>query len=192
MLAGLVWRSRRANNRGACQLFHCKPIEVPEYTPTVEDDSLESNSDSIHEYLAPDGGGIPASTLLEASIQADEPPQEETSSGLWADVGPLLKFALPTLCIAITSPLMSLADTSVVGLYSEAQLAAMSPATTVCDGIYYMMTFIPVAVTNLVSLNMARKNHAAAGALQFVSCSSDIFSTITLLPVELPQCCSIL
>jgi MatE len=86
------------------------------------------------------------------------------SHGLLSEIMPLLKFAVPTLCIAITSPLLSLVDTSVVGLYSEQQLAAMAPATAVADGIYYVMTFIPMAVTNLVALHMARKNTAAAGA----------------------------
>ena len=137
--------------------MRCKPVEVPEYSPTEECDSQENGAETIV------GANVPDTAGLETSAQ----PTEDESPGLWADVGPLLKFALPTLCIAVTSPLMSLADTSVVGLYSEAQLAAMSPATTVCDGIYYMMTFIPMAVTNLVSLNMARKNHLAAGALQF-------------------------
>jgi Na+-driven multidrug efflux pump len=82
----------------------------------------------------------------------------------FADILVLLKFALPTLCIAVTSPLLSLVDTSVVGLKSEAQLAAMAPATAISDGLGYILTFIPMAVTNLVALHMSRKHPASAGA----------------------------
>ena len=145
-------------------MLRCKPVEVPECPSTAEQDSSEHEPDNTSALLVSDVAGIQPSPPLTAP-QPDAQSDHGQRSDLWADVGPLLKFALPTLCIAVTSPLMSLADTSVVGLYSEAQLAAMSPATTVCDGIYYMMTFIPMAVTNLVALNMARKNHSAAGAL---------------------------
>jgi len=88
-----------------------------------------------------------------------------------SEIIPLLKFALPTLCIAVTSPLLSLVDTSVVGLASEAQLAAMAPATALSDGVGYILTFIPTAVTNLVALHMARKHPRAAGLLLIATCA---------------------
>jgi hypothetical protein len=149
-------------------------VEAPEFTSSLDDDALESTIKSVPTFCKPENAEIAASTPLSAVQCQDElqqAPAEKASTGLWADVGPVLKFAVPTLCIAVTSPLMSLADTSVVGLYSESQLAAMSPATSVIDGLYYMMTFIPMAVTNLVSLHMARKNHAAAGAFQLAAAS---------------------
>jgi Na+-driven multidrug efflux pump len=87
-------------------------------------------------------------------------------SSVWADVLPLLSFSAQTLCIAVTNPVLSLVDTSVVGLTSEAQLAAMAPATALSDGLSYALTFIPIAVTNLVALHTARKHPDAAGALR--------------------------
>jgi hypothetical protein len=63
----------------------------------------------------------------------------------------------------MTSPLLSLVDTSVVGLTSESQLAAMAPATALSDGLSYTLTFIPIGVTNLVSLHMSRGHPRRAG-----------------------------
>jgi hypothetical protein len=82
---------------------------------------------------------------------------------LWQEVKPLLSFSAQTLCIAVTNPLLSLVDTSVVGLSSEAQLAAMAPATALSDGLAYTLTFIPIGVTNLVSLHMSRGHPRRAG-----------------------------
>lgn len=103
-------------------------------------------------------------TAVTANIAGDEPEDTAVESSIWAEVVPLLSFSAQTLCIAITSPVLSLVDTSVVGLTSEAQLAAMAPATSISDGLYYMLTFIPIATTNLVSLHMSRKHPDAAGA----------------------------
>jgi Na+-driven multidrug efflux pump len=47
----------------------------------------------------------------------------------------LLRFTLPTLGIWLAGPIMSLVDTSVVGLRSSIELAAMGPATNVCDSM---------------------------------------------------------
>ena len=82
----------------------------------------------------------------------------------------LLTFSIPTLCIAVTNPLLSLIDTAVVGLNSEAHLAAMAPATMVSDSICYLLCFIPIAVTNLVALRMSRNQREAAGVADIHSC----------------------
>jgi Na+-driven multidrug efflux pump len=87
----------------------------------------------------------------------------DTTTTIWDDVVPLLSFSAQTLCIAVTNPLLSLVDTSVVGLTSETQLAAMAPATILSDGVGYACTFIPIAVTNLVALHMSRSQPRAAG-----------------------------
>lgn len=146
-------------NRGASNVVRCEPTQAPPRAEPVDSSNAEEAFQDFSSLSQPTISGI-----VESPLQQDQakrsPPKPR---GLWEDVGPLLKFAIPTLCIAVTSPLMSLVDTSVVGLHSSTQLAAMSPATSVCDGIYYMMTFIPMAVTNLVSLHMARKGHRAAG-----------------------------
>lgn len=116
--------------------------------------------------LVPDAATPTTATAPSAS----DPPEPQLSlegenRSVWQDVKPLLAFSAQTLCIAVTNPLLSLVDTSVVGLTSETQLAAMAPATALSDGLSYCLTFIPIAVTNLVSLHMARGHPRRAGVI---------------------------
>ena len=55
----------------------------------------------------------------------------------------ILEFALPALGLWLSQPLLSLIDTSAVGLSAAPgtgalQLAALGPATTFCDGSTYL------------------------------------------------------
>lgn len=66
------------------------------------------------------------------------------------------KFALPCLGLWIAGPLLSLVDTSFIGLSgdpstSAQNLAALGPATTFFDGATYLFAFLNVATTNLYS-----------------------------------------
>eukprot|EP00547_Thalassionema_nitzschioides_P002189 CAMPEP_0194214740 /NCGR_PEP_ID=MMETSP0156-20130528/16081_1 /TAXON_ID=33649 /ORGANISM="Thalassionema nitzschioides, Strain L26-B" /LENGTH=521 /DNA_ID=CAMNT_0038943071 /DNA_START=24 /DNA_END=1586 /DNA_ORIENTATION=+ len=72
------------------------------------------------------------------------------------------KFALPCLALWVAGPLLSLIDTSFVGLSGDAsmsatQVAALGPATTFIDGATYLFAFLNVASTNLYS--SARAQH---------------------------------
>ena len=72
------------------------------------------------------------------------------------------KFAIPCLALWVSGPLLSLVDTSFVGLSGSAadsakQLAALGPATTFFDGATYLFAFLNVATTNLYSSARARK-----------------------------------
>ena len=78
----------------------------------------------------------------------------------------LLKFYFPCLALWISGPLLSLVDTSFIGLSakagavgaagSAAQLAALGPATTFIDGSLYLFAFLNVATTNLYASALAR------------------------------------
>lgn len=81
----------------------------------------------------------------------------------------LLRFYFPCLALWISGPLLSLVDTSFVGLSagsgtaaaaggsgSAAQLAALGPATTFVDGGLYLFAFLNVATTNLYASARAR------------------------------------
>jgi len=65
----------------------------------------------------------------------------------------LIKFCLPTLGIWLSAPLLSLIDTSIVGLHSAgvAQLAALAPSTKLCDYVAFFCTVIGAATTNLAA-----------------------------------------
>ena len=78
----------------------------------------------------------------------------------------LFKFYFPCLALWISGPLLSLVDTSFVGLSakagavggagSAAQLAALGPATTFIDGSLYLFAFLNVATTNLYASALAK------------------------------------
>lgn len=65
----------------------------------------------------------------------------------------ILAFSLPTLGIWIASPLLSLMDTAVVGRFasSSLELAALGPATAICNQLTSVFLFLGVATTNLLT-----------------------------------------
>jgi Na+-driven multidrug efflux pump len=69
----------------------------------------------------------------------------------------LALFAGPALALWVTGPLMSLIDSSAVGLSGSVQaLAALGPATTFVDGASYLFAFISVATTNCLATAAAK------------------------------------
>lgn len=84
----------------------------------------------------------------------------------------IAKFYLPCLALWISGPLLSLVDTSFVGLSaksgigagfasSASQLAALGPATTFIDGSLYLFAFLNVATTNLYASALASSGKVA-------------------------------
>jgi hypothetical protein len=69
--------------------------------------------------------------------------------------GELRRFALPALTLWISGPLLTLIDTSAVGLSAAAgdagvlEIAALGPATSLCDGAGFLFAFLNIATTNL-------------------------------------------
>lgn len=104
--------------------------------------------------------------LVRAVNSDDQPSIEDIprggASSLGAQPDPLptmadyRKFAFPCLGLWVAGPLLSLIDTSFVGLSGDAsmsatQVAALGPATTFFDGATYLFAFLNVASTNLYS-----------------------------------------
>ena len=83
-------------------------------------------------------------------VQVDEAESAEVSVPSMSE---LIKFCLPTLGIWLSAPLLSLIDTSIVGLHSAgvAQLAALAPSTKLCDYVAFFCTVIGAATTNLAA-----------------------------------------
>ena len=77
----------------------------------------------------------------------------------------ILRFSLPTLAIWLSSPILSLIDTSVVGLRSSVELAALSPAVQICDSSLYMFNFLAVATTNLLAQYGGKHNEETESIL---------------------------
>ncbi|CAM9212103.1 unnamed protein product [Sphacelaria rigidula] len=82
----------------------------------------------------------------------------------------MLRFILPTLGIWLASPILSLVDAGVVGTRSALQLAALGPATVLCESLIYCSTFLAIATTNLQATALAegRKDEAQKVVAQAV------------------------
>ena len=100
----------------------------------------------------------------------------------------ILEFALPALGLWLSQPLLSLIDTSAVGLSAAPgtgalQLAALGPATTFCDGSTYLFAFLNTATTNLYASALAKGEDTEAVARRAVRVSlvCGLFLVPTLL-----------
>lgn len=96
---------------------------------------------------------------------------------------------LPVLCMWLTSPLLSLIDTASVGnAASLVELAALGPATSICDYGTYFFGFMSLATTNLVAKYLARKDtqraaRAAADGIVMSAVIGAVWSAVLLLPL---------
>ena len=124
-----------------------------------ENETLSSSTSSI-----PRGGG--------ADVSKHPPPPLPSLSSY-------IKFALPCLGLWVAQPLLSLVDTSFVGLSGGAansakQLAALGPATTFFDGATYLFAFLNVATTNLYSSARAQNGEQSNQAESVVRTASRV------------------
>ncbi|KAL3826275.1 hypothetical protein ACHAXA_004593 [Cyclostephanos tholiformis] len=121
------------------------------------------------------GDGI--SSTAPAASSSMPPPEPPTNYRI-------AKFYLPCLALWISGPLLSLVDTSFVGLSARAgavgvgvgstmssasQLAALGPATTFIDGSLYLFAFLNVATTNLYASALASASVPSGGGGEVVS-----------------------
>ena len=120
-------------------------------------DDTNNNNDS-------DPGGSTAndtSFLNDDSTTKNISKQQQDLKGI-ASYSKLIVFISTTIIIWLSEPLLSLVDTTVVGKFASGaaaggvkgipletlQLAALGPATMVCDNAFYLVYFLAIAVTN--------------------------------------------
>lgn len=83
-------------------------------------------------------------------VHAPEEVEEEKLEA--PSVNKIIKFAIPAIGVWLCSPLLSLIDTSAVGLLSgTAQQAALNPAVAVTDYAALLIAFLYTGATNLVA-----------------------------------------
>lgn len=125
-----------------------------------------------------------------SSIIVDAPPFElpplpeevapAVSSASVPRLTELAAFALPMLTMWLSSPILSLIDTSVVGKFaSTSALAALGPSTKLCDNIAYFASVVPAATTNLAAERFA--SGRADQATRIVASSLSISLAIGLI-----------
>lgn len=128
-----------------------------------------------------------ADSSVITNLKADSPKAYPPTPSLLE----LARFALPTLAIYISAPVMSSIDTATVSRASGLlELASLGPATAICDTTITLLSFLAVATTNLLA--SARGEESAARATSITLVISLAIGTALMLPLLLwaPQMCS--
>lgn len=120
-------------------------------------------SEDVTEHIRNPMNGTEAGTFYEAPVDdiltevlptaaaASEPEHAETSI-VAPSVSKILKFAVPAIAVWLCGPLLSLIDTSTVGLLSGTlQQAALNPAVAVTDYAALLIAFLFTGSTNLLA-----------------------------------------
>ncbi|XWS67843.1 hypothetical protein CRYUN_Cryun04dG0039500 [Craigia yunnanensis] len=101
--------------------------------------------------------------LVEEEEEEEEMGVEIKGDGLanqsiWNQMKEIVMFTGPATGLWICGPLMSLIDTAVIGQGSSVELAALGPATVVCDYMGYIFMFLSIATSNMVATSLARRD----------------------------------
>ncbi|XP_061340565.1 protein DETOXIFICATION 46, chloroplastic-like [Gastrolobium bilobum] len=84
--------------------------------------------------------------------------KELAKQSIWSQMKEIVMFTGPATGIWICGPLMSLIDTAVIGQGSSTELAALGPATVLCDYMGYVFMFLSVATSNMVATALAKQD----------------------------------
>ncbi|KAF3572012.1 hypothetical protein F2Q69_00062946 [Brassica cretica] len=114
-------------------------------------------------------GSIPEEEVIELGIEnaisVEVEVEEEggkvddiANQSIWGQMKEIVMFTGPAAGLWLCGPLMSLIDTAVIGQGSSLELAALGPATVVCDYLCYTFMFLSVATSNLVATSLARQD----------------------------------
>ncbi|XP_038710965.1 protein DETOXIFICATION 46, chloroplastic-like [Tripterygium wilfordii] len=124
--------------------------------------SHELVSDNREIAIESDGTVELISLIKEGAHEEEEilevKPNELANKSIWNQVKEIMMFTGPATGLWMCGPLMSLIDTAVVGQGSSIELAALGPATVLCDYISYMFMFLSIATSNLVATSLARQD----------------------------------
>lgn len=100
----------------------------------------------------------PLISRLSSTKSSDVPTVEErVNKAVVPTINDLIKFGLPTLGIWLLQPILSLIDTSVIGMSSSSassvlELAALGPGIAWIDSSAYLCQFMGMATTNLYAI----------------------------------------
>ncbi|KAL9296369.1 hypothetical protein ACSQ67_022265 [Phaseolus vulgaris] len=84
--------------------------------------------------------------------------KELANKGILDQIKEIVMFTGPATGLWICAPLMSLIDTAVIGQRSSIELAALGPATVVCDYMSYVFMFLSIATSNMVATALAKQD----------------------------------
>jgi len=90
--------------------------------------------------------------LSESSSSTDDDEEKQAAAISTPSVGKILKFAVPAIGVWLCGPILSLIDTSAVGVFSgTVQQAALNPAVAVTDYAALLIAFLYTGTTNMVA-----------------------------------------
>ncbi|KAI3930537.1 hypothetical protein MKX01_036983 [Papaver californicum] len=119
-------------------------IETP--SNLIEEDSIVSTSSETEIEIDSSQGII----LVKEEVNI-----EIVNDNIWKQIKEIALFAGPAAGLWICGPLMSLIDTAIIGQRSSLELAALGPATVVCDYLSYVFMFLSIATSNMVATSLA-------------------------------------
>ncbi|KAJ7978515.1 Protein DETOXIFICATION [Quillaja saponaria] len=120
------------------------------YSQEVIDDVPETSSEN--------GGQINMGFEEEGETVKEVEKQELGNQTIWNQMKDIVMFTGPATGLWICGPLMSLIDTAVIGQGSSIELAALGPATVVCDNMSYVFMFLSIATSNMVATALAKQD----------------------------------
>jgi len=134
-------------------------VEMPAWNlssaPAFDDTTAPSHEDELNKSVAT-FAAMPASDST-ADGQASS---SSSSSPVGWDI---VKMTLPLLAVWLSSPVLSVVDTAVVGRTAGmAELAALGPATALCDMGTYFFNFLSLVTTSRVAHALVAKDKQAA------------------------------
>uniref|UniRef100_A0A9I9DS86 Protein DETOXIFICATION n=1 Tax=Cucumis melo TaxID=3656 RepID=A0A9I9DS86_CUCME len=160
--------------------FHCpsilkpfSPSSLPFTHPSLSSPTITFPSSSISSPLPPHFSSrnrrrfpilrVEIEREIGIEVQRDEQVleiegEELGNQGLLNQMKEIVTFTGPAIGLWICGPLMSLIDTAVIGQGSAVELAALGPATVLCDYTSYVFMFLSIATSNMVATALAKQD----------------------------------
>ncbi|KAK7312302.1 hypothetical protein VNO77_36070 [Canavalia gladiata] len=95
----------------------------------------------------------------EETVRVRESEKNEIAEqSMWDQMKEIVMFTGPAMGLWLCDPLMSLIDTAVVGQGSSTELAALGPATVLCDYMTYTFMFLSVVTSNMIATALVKQD----------------------------------
>jgi len=160
-LCCLIW-SRKAAGFQVVQYNHCRPSSLgPSFSSPIQSRPIQQHRVlALHSTSKDDKEGA-----IEKESSSSPPKTISSFVGL-PSYKKIFFFVASTVVIWVSEPLLSLVDSAAVGRYASSsstsesviQLAALGPATMLCDSTMYLTTFISMATTNKLARAFAKND----------------------------------
>ncbi|KAG7349254.1 MATE efflux family protein [Nitzschia inconspicua] len=153
------------SNTNNSLLITSSPIPIEPLTESIIDKEIRNATLSTTKVSSTSSSSSSLNpTRTEKTSSSSTDSTTFATDGVLPSYRRLIVFTATTILIWLSEPLLSLVDTTIVGLTSPAktavaQIAALGPATTLYDSAIYMTYFLAIATTNQLAPRLARKDY---------------------------------